>query len=54
MAMQPEAFILQGIPSEANFAGPLVFELKVEEALESIKVIRAIRPPFLPAQAKRG
>jgi sugar phosphate isomerase/epimerase len=33
--------------SEANFQGPLVFELKVEEALESMQVIRAARPALL-------
>jgi sugar phosphate isomerase/epimerase len=31
----------------ANFAGPLVFELKVDEALESLKVIQSTRPQFL-------
>jgi sugar phosphate isomerase/epimerase len=30
--------------TEADFAGPLIFELKVEEALASLDVIRAIRP----------
>lgn len=31
----------------ANFSGPLVFELKVDEALESLKVIQAVRPQYL-------
>ncbi|MDP3186797.1 MAG: cobamide remodeling phosphodiesterase CbiR, partial [Anaerolineales bacterium] len=30
--------------AEANFGGPLVFELKVEEALESLEVVRSVRP----------
>ena len=33
--------------AEANFCGPLVFELKVDEALESLKVIKSVRPQFL-------
>jgi sugar phosphate isomerase/epimerase len=33
--------------TEADFAGPLIFELKVEEALASLDVIRAIRPDLL-------
>jgi sugar phosphate isomerase/epimerase len=33
--------------AEVNFQGPLVFELKVEEALESMQVIRAARPALL-------
>jgi sugar phosphate isomerase/epimerase len=32
---------------EANFQGPLVFELNVEEALESLKVVESLRPRFL-------
>jgi sugar phosphate isomerase/epimerase len=28
----------------ANFAGPLIFELRVEQALTSLDVIRSIRP----------
>lgn len=31
----------------ANFSGPLVFELKVDEALDSLKVIQAVRPQYL-------
>ena len=31
----------------ANFTGPLVFELKVDEALESLGVVKAIRPNLL-------
>ncbi len=31
----------------ANFRGPLVFELKVDEALESLKVVESIRPQYL-------
>jgi sugar phosphate isomerase/epimerase len=31
----------------ANFSGPLVFELKVDEALESLKVVGSIRPQCL-------
>ncbi|MCS7011328.1 MAG: sugar phosphate isomerase/epimerase [Anaerolineales bacterium] len=33
--------------AEANFRGPLVFELKVEEARQSLEVIRATRPALL-------
>jgi sugar phosphate isomerase/epimerase len=33
--------------AEANFGGPLVFELKIEEALESLEVIRSVRPQYL-------
>ena len=29
---------------EANFSGPIIFELRVEQALASLQVIRAIRP----------
>jgi sugar phosphate isomerase/epimerase len=32
---------------EAGFSGPLVFELTVDEAIESLKVIQSIRPKFL-------
>lgn len=31
----------------ANFTGPLVFELKVDEALESLNVVKSIRPQYL-------
>ncbi len=31
----------------ANFTGPLVFELNVVEALESLKVVESIRPQYL-------
>jgi len=31
----------------ANFAGPLVFELKVDEALESLEVVKSVRPQYL-------
>ena len=33
--------------AEANFSGPLVFELKIEEALESLEVVRSVRPQYL-------
>jgi sugar phosphate isomerase/epimerase len=33
--------------TEAGFAGPLIFELKVEEALASLDMIRSIRPDLL-------
>ena len=33
--------------ASANFAGPLVFELNVDEALESLKLIKSIRPQYL-------
>ena len=33
--------------AEANFGGPLVFELNVDEALESLKVVESVRPQFL-------
>jgi len=33
--------------NEARFNGPLVFELNVNEALDSLKVIQAIRPQYL-------
>jgi len=32
---------------KANFTGPLVFELNVEEALESLNVVRSTRPQYL-------
>lgn len=31
----------------ANFKGPLVFELKVDEALESLRVVKSTRPDYL-------
>jgi sugar phosphate isomerase/epimerase len=31
----------------ANFTGPLVFELNVDEALESLEVVRSLRPQYL-------
>jgi sugar phosphate isomerase/epimerase len=31
----------------ANFRGPLVFELKVNEALESLEVVRSVRPSLV-------
>ncbi len=31
----------------AEFTGPLVFELKVDEALESLKVVKSVRPQYL-------
>ena len=37
--------------AEANFAGPLIFELRVEQALASLDVIRSIRPGVLPARS---
>ncbi len=33
--------------AEARFAGPLVFELTVEEALASLETVRAVRPGLL-------
>lgn len=33
--------------TEAGFSGPLIFELKVEQALASLDVVRAIRPNLL-------
>jgi sugar phosphate isomerase/epimerase len=33
--------------SAANFAGPLVFELKVDEALKSLEVVKSVRPNYL-------
>jgi hypothetical protein len=33
----------------ANFTGPLVFELTVQEALDSLKVIETLRPQYLNA-----
>jgi len=33
--------------SAANFNGPLVFELNVPEALESLKVVKSIRPNYI-------
>lgn len=33
--------------TEAGFSGPLIFELKVEEALASLDVVHAIRPSLL-------
>lgn len=33
--------------AEANFKGPLVFELKIEEAIESLKVVGSLRPDYL-------
>jgi sugar phosphate isomerase/epimerase len=33
--------------AEANFQGPLVFELSVDEALESLRVVESVRPGFL-------
>jgi sugar phosphate isomerase/epimerase len=35
----------------ANFTGPLVFELKIDEALESLKVVRSIRPNYVEETA---
>ncbi len=31
----------------ANFSGPLVFELNVDEALDSLEVVRSIRPEYV-------
>jgi len=31
----------------AGYTGPLIFELKVDEALESMKVVQSVRPQFL-------
>ncbi len=33
--------------NQAGFHGPLVFELSVDEALESLKVIQSIRPQYV-------
>jgi sugar phosphate isomerase/epimerase len=35
---------------EANYQGPLVFELTVDEALESLEVIKSVRPDYLKEQ----
>lgn len=35
----------------ANFAGPLVFELTVPEALASLEVVRQVRPAYLAREA---
>ena len=32
---------------QANFSGPLVFELNVDEALESLKTVKIIRPDYV-------
>ncbi len=32
---------------EAKFQGPLIFELKVDEALESLGVVKSVRPQYL-------
>ncbi len=32
---------------QAGFNGPLVFELKVDEALESLKIVESVRPQYL-------
>jgi len=34
--------------TEAHFDGPIIFELRVEQALASLQVIRAIRPAAIP------
>jgi len=36
--------------AEANFNGPLVFELKIEEALESVNVVGSLRPDYLKCE----
>ena len=36
--------------AEANFNGPLVFELKVDEALASLDVVRSLRPQYLKCE----
>lgn len=33
---------------QANFSGPIVFELRTEQALASLEAIRATRPQYLP------
>ena len=33
--------------ANANYQGPLVFELKVDEAVESLKVVKALRPDYV-------
>ncbi len=33
--------------AQANFRGPVVFELRVEEAIESLKVVKSLRPAYL-------
>jgi sugar phosphate isomerase/epimerase len=35
--------------AEAGYAGPIILELTVEQALASLEVIRAVRPGVLPA-----
>jgi sugar phosphate isomerase/epimerase len=33
--------------AQANFRGPVVFELNIEEAIESLKVVESLRPDYL-------
>jgi len=33
--------------AQANFRGPVVFELKIEEAIESLKAVKSLRPGYL-------
>jgi len=40
--------------ADANFSGPLVFELKVDEALKSLKTIEAVRPQFLERESPKS
>ena len=40
--------------AEAGFAGPIIFELTVEEALASLEVIRALRPNVLAGRVGPG
>jgi sugar phosphate isomerase/epimerase len=40
--------------AEAGFAGPILFELTVEEALASMETIRGLRPGFLPERWVSG
>jgi sugar phosphate isomerase/epimerase len=36
--------------AEAHYQGPLVFELTVAEALESLEVVRSLRPDYLKGE----
>jgi sugar phosphate isomerase/epimerase len=33
--------------ADAGFRGPLVFELRVDEALESLNAVKSVRPQYL-------
>jgi sugar phosphate isomerase/epimerase len=46
----PTADLLDRL-AEQGFEGPLIFELTAEEALESLRVIRTLRPTYAPKDA---